>query len=276
MVPGTSPRHCKLPGSQTLTATDTVTASITGTSSSIAVGPPPFHFSFSAPTAVASGTALNFTVTALNPANDVANNYTGTVQFSSTDPQAMLPANSTLKNGIGNFSATLQTAGSQTLTATDTVTASITGTSASIDVSPGPATQFSVSAPNAVQQANLFTLIVTARDAANNLVASYAGTINFSSTDAQAVLPGNSTLTKGIGVFSATLRVTGTQTITATDTVTASIKGTSNLIDVFSAFCRTRGESCCVGPSCTSCCPGLRCLEVNGGVLGVGVHLCEY
>jgi len=40
-----------------------------------------------------------------------------------------LPANSTLTNGVGTFSATLNTPGNQTITATDTVTATINGTS---------------------------------------------------------------------------------------------------------------------------------------------------
>jgi hypothetical protein len=122
--------------------------------------------------------------------------------------------------------------------------------------SPPPATHFSVSAPSTVQQANPFTLTVTARDAANNLVASYAGTVHFSSTDAQAVLPGNSKLTNGMGVFSATLRTTGYQTITATDTVTASISGTSSPIVVITQ-CRTRGEFCSFF---ARCCAPLRCI----------------
>jgi hypothetical protein len=39
---------------------------------------------------------------------------------------------------VGTFSATLKTVGPQTITATDTVTASITGTSNSITVSSTP------------------------------------------------------------------------------------------------------------------------------------------
>ena len=57
--------------------------------------------------------------------------YNGTVHFTSSDGQASLPGNTTLTNGTGSFSVTLKTAGSETLTATDTVTTSITGTSGS-------------------------------------------------------------------------------------------------------------------------------------------------
>jgi hypothetical protein len=58
-----------------------------------------------------------------------------------------LPADSTLSNGVGTFSATLKTAGAQSITAKDTVNASITGTSNTITVSGSGATRFSVTAP---------------------------------------------------------------------------------------------------------------------------------
>jgi hypothetical protein len=272
---GSFPATLQTVGNQTITATDTVTASITGTSSSVDVGPapPPIHFAVSAPATAQSGTAFKFVVTALNTANDVDTKYSGTVQFSSTDPQAMLPANSTLTNGTGTFSATLQAAGGQTLTVTDAATASITGTSSAIDVSPGPATHLTVSAPAQVLPGKAFRLVVTARDDANNVASSYPGTVHLTSTDAKAVLPQDSTLAQGMGVFSATLATTGTQTITAADTATASITGISNPIDVTTFICRTRGESCCTGPACTKCCPGLRCILL---LPFIGAHACEY
>jgi len=79
---------------------------------------------------------FNVTVSALNTSGAVAATYSGTIHFTSSDPQASLPSNSTLSNGTGTFSVTLNTAGSQTITATDTVKTSINGTSNSINVSP--------------------------------------------------------------------------------------------------------------------------------------------
>ena len=73
-------------------------------------------------------------MTALDATNAVVTGYTGTVHFTSSDTQAVLPANSTLTNGTGTFSVTLKTAGAQTITATDTVTATITGASGAITV----------------------------------------------------------------------------------------------------------------------------------------------
>src|SRR5213079_880225 len=106
------------------------------------------HFTVSAPASATAGTAFNFAVTALDQFNNTATGYGGTVHFTSSDGQAVLPPNSTLTNGTGTFSATLKTPGNQTITATDTVTSSITGTSNPITVSAAAATHFQVSAPS--------------------------------------------------------------------------------------------------------------------------------
>src|SRR5262249_27525803 len=157
---------------------------------------------------------FNFTVTALDDSNNTVGGYTGTVQFTSSDGTAMLPANSTLSNGTGTFSATLKTAGLQTITATDTGSSSISGTSGPITVSAGTATHYTVNAPPVVGPATAFNFTVTAQDAFNNTDASYSGTVSFTSTDGQGVLPANSTLASGTGTFSATLKTAGLQTLT--------------------------------------------------------------
>ena len=181
-----------------------------------------------------AGTAFQVIVTALDASNNVAVSYSGTVHFSSTDGQAVLPANSTLTNGTGTFSATLKSNGNQTIAATDMVTASITGNSNSISIT-DPATHLSVITLAAATAGVAFNFTVTALDAFNNTTIGYSGTVHFTSTDGQAVLPANSTLTNGTGTFSATLKSNGNQTIAATDTIAASIKGTSNSVNVSSA-----------------------------------------
>ena len=108
---------------------------------------PATHFSVSAPATAAIGSAFSFTVTALNSSNRVAAGYSGTVHFTSTDGQAVLPANSTMPNGVGNFSATLNTAGPQTITASDTATPSITGASSAITVSASSSLAITSGAP---------------------------------------------------------------------------------------------------------------------------------
>src|SRR5207302_1309647 len=153
--------------------------------------------------------------------------YGGTVHFTSSDGQATTPNDSTLTNGTGTFSATLKTAGSQTLTATDTNSSSITGTSDSNPKSAAKATHFRVSAPSSVTAGSAFSFTVTAQDQFNNTATGYGGTVHFTSTDGQPVRPNDSTLSNGSATFSATLKTAGNQTLTATDTNSSSITGTS-------------------------------------------------
>ena len=104
------------------------------------------HFSVTAPATATAGTTFNLTVTALTAANTTATGYTGTVHFTSSDAKAVLPANSALLNGVMTLPAVLNTAGAQTITATDTVTASITGMSGTITVAGvGPAPMLTIS-----------------------------------------------------------------------------------------------------------------------------------
>jgi hypothetical protein len=94
------------------------------------------------------------------------------------------------------------------------------------------ATQLFVSAPVAVATAIPFNVSVAALDGNNNLVPTYTGTVHFTGSDGQGVLPADSKLTNGIGTFSVTLKSLGNQTVTATDTVTSTITGTSGTIAV--------------------------------------------
>src|SRR5262249_35232366 len=77
-----------------------------------------------------------FTLTARDPYGNLATGYGGTVHFTSSDPQAVLPADGTLSNGAGQFSATLKTVGYQSLTATDSVNTLLTDSQTGIRVIP--------------------------------------------------------------------------------------------------------------------------------------------
>src|SRR5262249_46483744 len=71
---------------------------------------------------------------------------------------------------------------------------------------------------------------VTAQDRFNNTAAAYTGAIIFTSSDSTAVLPVNSTLSNGLGTFSATLKTPGNQTLTSTDAASAGIMGTAGVM----------------------------------------------
>lgn len=218
-------------GIQTVTAADTVTSYITGTSGSITVGGgAATHFSVSAAASATSGVPVTVTVTALTAANGVATTYGGTVRFTSTDDVAILPANTTLTDGSGSFQVTLRNLGSQTVTATDTVTPSVTGTSGAISVEPGPAAQLLVSASSPEGAGTSFSVRVTALDAFNNIATGYSGIVRFTSTDGSAILPANATLTDGSSSFNVIFNTAGYQTLTASDTITPSLTGTSGTI----------------------------------------------
>ena len=221
----------KTAGSQSITATDTVTSSITG-NSAVSVSPAAAtHFVVSTPAPTTAGSPVTFTITAFDAYSNIATTYAGTVHFTSSDPSAALPANTTLSNGTGTFSATLVTAGSRTLTASDSSNSSITGSSGVVTVSAGAATHFAVSAASSVTAGNALPVTFTAKDAYQNTVTGYSGTIRFASSDAAAVLPANATLTNGTGTFSVTLKTAGSQTVWATDTV-SSITGSTSAVTV--------------------------------------------
>ena len=225
-------------GPQTVTATDSTTLSIDGTSNTITVAAAAAaNFSVVAtPSSVTAGNNVSVTVTARDAFNNTATSYTGTVEFTSTDPQASPLLDSTLSAGSGIFIVTLKTAGPQTITATDATTPSINGTSNTVTVVAAAAVNFSVVAtPSSVTAGNNVSVTVTARDAFNNTATSYTGTVEFTSTDPQAAPLLDSTLSAGSGIFIVTLKTAGPQTITATDATTPSINGTSNTVTVVAA-----------------------------------------
>ena len=146
----------KTAGSQIVTATDTVTGSITGSDALTVAAAAATHFVVSAPATATAGTAATFTVTAKDAYNNTATGYTGTVHFTSSDGAAVLPSNNTLTAGLGTFGATLKTSGSQTITANDTSSSSITGSSGTVSVAAAAATHFIVSAAPAAWRERMF------------------------------------------------------------------------------------------------------------------------
>ena len=100
---------------------------------------------FTSPTV--AGAAHSVTVTAYDAYGNVATYYAGTVAITSSDSKAVLPPNALLSSGTGSFSVTLETAGTWSITATDTVTGSITGSQSSITVN-APASITLVGSPS--------------------------------------------------------------------------------------------------------------------------------
>jgi probable HAF family extracellular repeat protein len=96
------------------------------------------HLGVEAPVTMVPGSTYAVTVFALDANNNAAAGYAGTVQLTSSDPAAALGNNGGLVSGVGTFLVKLNTNGSQTITATDSVAGSITGVSLPISVMLAP------------------------------------------------------------------------------------------------------------------------------------------
>ena len=227
-------------GARLITVTDTVTAAMTGSESVTvtAAAAKTLKVSVAANPYVA-GSAHSLTITALDTYGNVATGYRGKIHLTSSDSAAILPADYTFTAtdaGVHKFTngLTLKTAGARSVTATDKSSASITG-SATVTVTPGAATTFSVSiAANPFGAGSAHSVTVKAFDACGNVATGYTGTIHFTSSDSAAVLPADYTFTgtdAGSHKFTngVTLKTTGSQSVTATDTSHSSITGSQTV-----------------------------------------------
>jgi hypothetical protein len=188
------------------------------------------------PAPVTAGQATTVTVTAVGGFGHVSTAYTGTIHFGSSDARAGLPADYTFTaadHGSHTFTVTWKTAGTATLTATDT--AGVTGT-ASVAVDPGPVQGFNVQLSSTRATAGEpVTVTVTARDAWGNVVTDYAGTVHFWTADKMASLPAAYTFTPGdagVHTFGVTFRTAGGQRLTAYDPAAKGLAGSATLVVV--------------------------------------------
>jgi hypothetical protein len=156
--------------------------------------------------------------------------YTGTVHFSSSDPRAVLPGDDTFTpaEAAKSYAVGFLTPGPQTITVADLRG----GLSASMTVM---VSQFEV-APSLLEgtAGSAFSITVTALDGSGNTNTDYRGTVQFSSTDGQASLPGSYTFTardQGVHTFNkVVLRTAGTQAITVTDNSPSPLTGFNSVL----------------------------------------------
>jgi hypothetical protein len=179
-----------------------------------------FQASPSSMTVTAGVPLADLAVTVVDAQGHPAPAYTGTLHFTSTDPRFSLPDYTFVPSdqGTHHFSGvTLFTAGPQSITLTDGVN-SIQAT-LNFTVLPGPAVAFSLSGqPTTIQAGTPFTFSVIVQDAFQNTVTSYAGTVQFMTSDPIGTVPSsymfNPGVDNGTHVFPATLRRAGAQSIT--------------------------------------------------------------
>jgi hypothetical protein len=229
-------------GSRTITASDFTDPSKTAnTSAAVAIGansfvklqillpgeqaaPGTISGKTGAPTDRSSGTAFNATVNAVDAYwNRVA--VSPTIAITTTDGNATLPANAALSAaGTRNFSVTLRTLGSATVTATDVSNAVPAVVSANVNVvagafvklqlllpgetaAPGTATG-KIGSPSNQVAGVPFNVTVNAVDAGWNVVTTINDPVTFAATnDIYAELPVGATLTNGVLNTSVTYRI---------------------------------------------------------------------
>ncbi len=191
----------------------------------VGVAPSASGFNISAPTTADLGLGFDITVIALNANGKRDTTYTGTIDFSSSDPLAGIPDSYTFTSadaGSQTFTVTLNTLGSQTITVTDSSNSSATAT-ASVNVDSGYT--FSVAGfPSSVTAGVPGNFTLTALDANGNELSGYSGTVAITSSD-PAFQPFNVNVTNGTGTFSATLTTAGLQSLTATDSIDPTMTG---------------------------------------------------
>ncbi|WP_113637294.1 T9SS type A sorting domain-containing protein [Nubsella zeaxanthinifaciens] len=176
------------------------------------------------PTARVAGTAFNITVNAVDANWNRITTNTNTVQITSSDVNAVLPANAPLVAGTkNNFSITLRSVGAATITATN-VTAGGSANSASVNVATGAfvklqlllpgetaapgTTTGKTGTPTAQLAGTPFNVTINAVDAAWNIVNTVTDVVNFTATnDAYAQLPAATALSAGTLTTSVTYRI---------------------------------------------------------------------
>ena len=239
-------------GTQSITATDTAAPSLTASQGSVTVEAATAKILTVTdfPTMDTAGAAEMVTVTACDSYGNIASGYIGTAAFSSSDGQAVLPANyafTTDDAGTHRFSITLDTAGMQSIAATDTALAGIAGSESNILVMASTARTLAVAGfPTTGTAGATAQVTVTAFDAYGNLASGYTGTVAFSSSDDRAVLPDDYTFTSGDAgrhAFAVTLETAGPQSITAFDNVTPSLTASESGINVNATTAETLAVS---------------------------------
>ncbi|MDY7231414.1 Ig-like domain-containing protein [Hyalangium rubrum] len=211
-------------GSRTVTVADTVNGTLTDSLTVDVVNGAATQLVLTASAAsVTAGSPFSLEVTLRDSAGNIAIDYTGTVSFTSTETNGVIPSDYTftaLDAGQKTFSnVELRTAGPQSITARDIGNASLTDTE-SLTVNAAAVVSLAFSAPANATAGTAFSVTVSAIDTFNNVVSGYTGTVSFSSDDTQATLPANYTFTPGDAgsrMFSATFGTAGTQPLRVSD-----------------------------------------------------------
>jgi len=129
------------------------------------------------------------------------------------------------------FQVTLKTTGAQSISVTDTANSALKAI-ANVSVT----TSAQVLALSGLGQTAVAgaaqSVTVTLTDSFGNVATGYVGTVHFTSSDGQAVLPTDYTFTgadQGKHTFQVTFKTAGTQSVSVTDTATNALKASASV-----------------------------------------------
>lgn len=194
------------------------------------------------PSPQTAGSTGSVTVTAQDQFGNTAGGYTGRVHFSSTDAQAVLPADYTFAgadNGSRTFSGvTLKTAGTQSITASNTVAFSFSGTQAGISVNATAADRLAfVTQPGSATYGSLLSpqpMLKTRDSYGNDSVVGIgtSKTVSLALSSGSGPLAGAASLDIGTGAGNGTVTFTNLKVSTAGlgKQLTTSASGLSNAL----------------------------------------------
>src|SRR5262249_43098409 len=132
---------------------------------------------------VIAGTPQNVVVTVVDSFGNPIPDYTGTIHFTSSDPQAVLPADYTFTaadRGKHSFTLTLNTAGSQSITIVDLNNTNLRGSMNGITVTQAQASEavrLQIAGPTNAVAGQVANYTITALDAQGRVATGYRGTI---------------------------------------------------------------------------------------------------
>jgi hypothetical protein len=165
------------------------------------------HFAVSAPSTAAAGSAFSVTATAKDASNATIAGYSGTVHFTSSDGNAVLPSDYEYvggDNGSHTFTSTLTTAGSQNVSVTDTSETTKTG-SATVTVAAASAAKVA------------FGVQPTTTAAAQSI--SPAPTVRIQDQFGNTVTTSNANVTAALGTNPSSGALSGTKSVAAVNGV---------------------------------------------------------
>ena len=228
-------------GNFTITANDPVSGNSDTTDTISVISGATTNFTFSPLTINrVAGQSFTYAVTASNTAGNINEQYNGGIRFSTQDPLALIPQDSTLVNGAGSFGSTFFTAGNFQLTVRDINTPSITG-SMNVNVVASTPSQLviDVNVPGlTIVAGTSFSYQIRVLDSYGN-PASYTGAITVSSADVKPTStpttifnPVNQSVINGNWTFS----TAGTQKLTVTSPAFSTVYSSPVVVNATSPF----------------------------------------